>query len=139
MLRLHVQRAMVSFVDLTNQYFISGALDNELEPNPDACTWFGCNNVKVAGNPCEQTVAATQKSEKHPTFIVNDLLADDRYKDQPYVNGTLASYRFYAGVPITTGRNINIGTLFVFGDDPRPEGLTDFQHQCEKSFIIHLF
>jgi len=39
-----------------------------------------------------------------------DLLLDGFYR----IWMLCSSYRFYAGTPITTDRNINIGVLFVF-------------------------
>ena len=84
-------------------------------------------------NVCGTPIQFHYNNEHSKLTSYQDLLLDDRCKDLPYVNGTLATYRFYAGTPITTERNINIGTLFVFSDQPRLEGLTAFQHRCKKS------
>ena len=62
-------------------------------------------------------------------FIINDLSHDARFASLPVVDGTIASYRFYAGTPITTKHGINIGSFFIFDDTPR-DGLTMSQQKC---------
>lgn len=70
------------------------------------------------------TIAVENTRKDYPCFIVPDLSEDSRFANLPIVNGTLASFRFYAGTPITTEHGVNIGALFMFDDKPRPEGLT---------------
>jgi len=55
-------------------------------------------------------------------FCVENLLEDDRFADNPYVLGL--GVKFYAGIPITLpsvsdGTPVNIGTVCVFGFEPR--------------------
>ena len=67
---------------------------------------------------CVYTIA-----EKGP-FVVEDLAADDRFADNPYV--TEGGMRFYAGAPLTTPDEHRIGTLCILDTEPRspsPEAL----------------
>ncbi|MGA0177063.1 MAG: GAF domain-containing protein, partial [Chthoniobacterales bacterium] len=51
-------------------------------------------------------------------FEVTDAAADERFKDNPVVTGDL-HLRFYAGVPLKTSDNYNVGTLCVIDRHPR--------------------
>jgi signal transduction histidine kinase len=59
------------------------------------------------------------------------LAADERYASLPFV--TDATFRFYAGTPLTTEIGINIGVLFVLDSEPR-NGLT----QADKHALSSL-
>ncbi len=61
--------------------------------------------------------------------MINDLSKDPRFASLPVVDGQIASYRFYAGTPITTSHGINIGSLFFFDDKSR-EGLPRSSRRC---------
>jgi hypothetical protein len=52
--------------------------------------------------------------------VSNDLSQDARYKDLPFVQGK-PNFRFYAGTPLTTERNINLGCLFVLDTKPHAD------------------
>jgi GAF domain-containing protein len=68
---------------------------------------------------------AQDPNTKTIAHIVNNLAEDTRFCDRPYVqDGPKA--RFYAGVPITSPKGINIGALCVLDDTPR-DGLEDDQ------------
>lgn len=54
--------------------------------------------------------------------VVSDLAANERYRDLPFVKGE-PHFRFYAGTPLTTETNVNIGTIFML--DPHPRGDLD--------------
>ena len=51
-------------------------------------------------------------------FEVSDAAADERFRDNPVVTGDL-QLRFYAGVPLKTVDNHNVGTLCVIDRKPR--------------------
>lgn len=58
-------------------------------------------------------------------LIINDLLQHDRFRQLPFVKEEPHS-RFYAGTPLTTDGDINIGCLFVLDSKPR-EGLSEIE------------
>ena len=51
-------------------------------------------------------------------FEVQDLAADDRFKNKFYVNGN-PNARYYYGIPLTIGNGINIGALCVLDSEKR--------------------
>jgi GAF domain-containing protein len=61
---------------------------------------------------CNYTVLSDE------VFIVNDALADERFKDNPFVTGT-PFIRFYAGAPLTFLANIRLGALCLIDTKPR--------------------
>lgn len=72
---------------------------------------------------CQYTVAADDSTSEYSCLVVEDLLEDERFCHLPFVNGSVAAYRFYAGTPIATSRGVKIGSFFLLDVDPRPEGL----------------
>lgn len=78
----------------------------------------------------QNTISIDTSKEEYPCFIIKDLSKDDRFKFLPVVDGTLASYRFYAGTPITTKQGIKIGSIFIFDNKAR-EGLTVTHKKCK--------
>jgi signal transduction histidine kinase len=52
--------------------------------------------------------------------ISNDMREDERYKDLPFVQKK-PNFRFYAGTPLTTDSNINVGCFFVLDTKPHVE------------------
>lgn len=75
-------------------------------------------------------MALENTDDKYPCFIINDLSKDGRFAHLPIVDGSLASYRFYAGAPIATSQGINIGSFFLFDDRVR-DGLSLDQRKCK--------
>ncbi len=55
--------------------------------------------------------------------IIPDASVDDRFRDNPFVNGDLGRVRFYASHKLTTPDGLDIGTLCVF--DVRSRDLDD--------------
>lgn len=64
--------------------------------------------------------------------VINDLREDTSFCNRPFVVGGPKA-RFYAGVPITTPRGINIGAYCVLDDKPR-DGLT----KSETKLLRHM-
>ncbi len=50
-------------------------------------------------------------------FVINDMLADERFKDNPLVTGE-PYLRFYAGAPLTYLKNIRLGSLCLLDTKP---------------------
>ncbi|KAH6719671.1 M3EW, histidine kinase-group I protein [Leptodontidium sp. MPI-SDFR-AT-0119] len=154
--RLDGVHAMVSLIDRGMQYFLAGCIRPSRQNNRVMTIeeWFvslgdntltdltGCSMVPIPGGLCENTLALDLKREKYPCFVVNDLSKDERFSGLPVVDGTMASYRFYAGTPITTMNGVSIGSFFMFDDRPRPHGLLlqekKFIHQQAANVMKHL-
>lgn len=79
---------------------------------------------------CKQNTVALPASTKakYQFQIVNDLAADERYADLPFVAND-PHFRFYAGTPLTTENGINIGALFVLDPEPRLNGLNEHEKE----------
>ncbi|MFM7373912.1 MAG: GAF domain-containing protein, partial [Chthoniobacterales bacterium] len=63
-------------------------------------------------------------------FEVTDAAQDKRFTDNPVVTGDL-HLRFYAGVPLKTSDDHNVGTLCVI--DRKPRKLTDPQRDALRA------
>ncbi|KAF7901974.1 uncharacterized protein EAF01_007272 [Botrytis porri] len=119
--RLGGVHSMISIIDGSTQYFIAGARRDKSLPEEDIVndSWFGCFQVPTPGGLCENTLAINDdENDPYPCFIIDDLKKDPRFANLSIVDGSLASYVWYAGAPITTKNGINIGVLCVFGDRP---------------------
>ncbi|KAG9236744.1 M3EW, histidine kinase-group I protein [Amylocarpus encephaloides] len=143
--RLKAAHVMVSLVDKGTQYFLAGACrrpdDDDDETLIDDSTWFGCSTVPTPGGLCENTLALSESNTQYPCFVVPDLSKDERFSGLPVVDGQIASFRFYAGTPIVTHHGVNIGSLFLFDDEPR-NGLSNqqakFLHRQASNVMRHL-
>ena len=80
--------------------------------------WFkarhGLDVAQIARSPglCGSAIVGTGP------YVVTDALLDRRARANPLVVGELG-LRFYAGMPLTTPDGHNLGTLCVFGTEPR--------------------
>ncbi len=98
--------------------------------------WLGYSKVDRTQSVCDFTVKMdpmpgidSEPLSTIPLNIINDLSGDTRLCGLPYVTG--APYaRFYAGVPITTSKGVNIGAFCVLDDRVRPDLTAD-----EKTFL----
>ncbi len=77
---------------------------------------FGCDTGICARSEsmCALTVAGGADA------FVEDAARDDRFRRLPWVDGRLASVRFYCSIIIRTPDGYPLGTLCVFDDQVRP-------------------
>jgi signal transduction histidine kinase len=54
-----------------------------------------------------------------------DMANVERTKDLPFVQGEIANFRHYAGIPLNPYNGPNIGTVFIFSSKPSELGLSD--------------
>lgn len=112
-----------SLIDGERQYFLAGAeLDGKNMVG--RVDWFGCSNVPISESLCQYTIAADDSTSAYPCLVIENLSEDEKLCHLPVVNGIVAAYRFYAGTSIATSRGVQIGSLFLLDDNPRPGGLT---------------
>lgn len=137
-LRLNSRRAMIFFFDSEYAYIMaestrSMSLHDDSHHASGDSLWLGFTKIPRGFSVCEVTADlpanpsdnAQNSQSSSIVHIINNLSEDTRFCDRPYVqDGPKA--RFYAGVPITTPKGINIGALCVLDDKPR-DGLDDEQ------------
>jgi signal transduction histidine kinase len=110
--RLGADIAMASLLDEETQFFLAGAGRDNNEPAVESARWFGCDQVSYHGGLCERTI--TVDRTQHPAIYEElDMSENPRTRDLPYVDGTLANFRHYAGAPVETAAGIPIGTVFI--------------------------
>lgn len=143
--RLNAVRAMVSLIDRGTQYFLAGvtrsSVNNVEEVTSTGQQWYGCASVPASGGLCENTIALNLDNDQYSCYTICDLANDPRFANLPFVNGTIAKFRFYAGAPIVTSYGISIGTLFIFDNKAREELTFEqkkYMHQQAKNVMKHL-
>ncbi|KAJ6114519.1 hypothetical protein N7486_000297 [Penicillium sp. IBT 16267x] len=127
-LRLGVDRAFISVSDRDSQYIIAqGGQTMESTNQYDLIgqgIYTGCSSLDVSTwNMCQDTVTLPQSDRgqaKYNFVVSNDMAQDERYQHLPLVKEK-PNFRFYAGTPLTTDRNINVGCLFVLDTKPHSE------------------
>lgn len=152
-LRIGTRRAMIFFFDSDHAYVFAEStrttsLQDDSHHAPGDSLWLGFTKIPRGLSVCEVTAnlpANEGSNAQDPdtssiAHIINDLTEDTRFCDKPYVlDGPKA--RFYAGVPITTLKGINIGALCVLDDKPR-DGLelseVDFMSGLASTIMSHL-
>ncbi|KAK3938666.1 hypothetical protein QBC46DRAFT_389771 [Diplogelasinospora grovesii] len=137
--RLKASHALLSLFDRNYQHIVAEAIScaplSGDSMREDQLVFCG-SAVPRATSICEhvltgpaggQSVPGTEYGfapNNLPVSVLCDLDEDPRFcqiKDK--------NRRFYAGVPIRTPTDINIGVFCVFDNKPRPEGLTEDQIQ----------
>ena len=71
--------------------------------------------VPVEDSFCSRLVVREERS-----MLVPDASRDERFKESPYVDGTLASIVTYAGTQLASATGVVYGTLCVWNDHYRP-------------------
>ncbi|GAB7359094.1 hypothetical protein MBLNU230_g5165t1 [Neophaeotheca triangularis] len=143
-LRIGTRRAMLFFFDADYAYILAEAtrslsLQDDSRHDINDELWLGHTRIPRGFSVCEHTVnlCPPNAGEVH---VIPNLSEDTRFCNRPYVtDGPKA--RFYAGVPITTPRGINIGAFCVLDDRPR-SGLSDtetvFLQEMSTTVMTHL-
>lgn len=107
----------ITLLDEVQQHFLSVVHRSALHDLAVQTTkWYGCEQIAHRGGICEKTILLDRQDQAHPVYEILDLSADDSTKSLPVVDGTVADFRHYAGVPLSTPDGLNIGTLFVFSN-----------------------
>ncbi|QPC73444.1 hypothetical protein HYE68_004196 [Fusarium pseudograminearum] len=133
LLRLGATRAMISLFDCQNQHVIAEA--TPAMPISAHCTlpvsgpdslWlcgtsiprgYGICDVVLGPPELDDMIQITASSES-PIRVVSDLATSEEFRHTWYYK-TRPEHRFYAGVPITTPRGINIGVFCILDNKPR--------------------
>ncbi|CAG7921818.1 unnamed protein product [Penicillium olsonii] len=127
-LRLNMDRVFISVSDRDSQFIIAQAAqtkkgDGKYDYLADGI-YKGCSILDVnSWTPCQDTIALSESNREQEAYnfiISNDLTQDARYKDLAFVKDS-PNFRFYAGTPLTTESNINVGCLFVLDTKPHAE------------------
>ncbi|KAK5125214.1 hypothetical protein LTR85_000890 [Meristemomyces frigidus] len=123
-LRLNVNRGMVSLIDNAQQYILAEATRSSFTGR-DEEIWLGSTILKRRDAVCEHCFysSAIASNEDGQTYtckgmIINDLRLDDRFKDRSYVVDE-PGVRFYAGVPIYSRGGQMIGVYAASDNRPR--------------------
>ncbi|KAJ5428379.1 CheY-like superfamily [Penicillium cf. griseofulvum] len=128
-----VERVFISVLDRDVQHIIAEATkslnlnDPSIHDDNDN-VWLGAPDTCKTWSVCKDTIALPPNDRENANYqflVVNDLTESERYKDLSFVAKD-PNFRFFAGTPLTTERNINLGCLFVLDKMPR-DGLTPLE------------
>lgn len=112
---LDADLAAITLLDEHTQHFLSVIHKVEIhDAHVRSTKWYGCEQISHRGGICEKTIAIQQTPGDHSVFEIQDLSADESTKALPVVDGSVAEFRHYAGVPLSTADGLNLGTVFVF-------------------------
>ncbi|RHZ48007.1 putative sensor histidine kinase/response regulator [Aspergillus thermomutatus] len=136
-LRLNVERVIISVSDRDSQFILAQASQSPVGSDVRSYeagkngVWEGCSTLpSSAWGMCEATVALPPSSrdpKEYSFFVVNDLQDSEPYRNLSFVNDG-PRFRFYAGTPLTTETNINIGCFFALDTKPR-DGFSDLEKE----------
>lgn len=77
-----------------------------------AAAGMECGDFPRENTPCNVTIRNAGLT------VAEDMPADERFRDNPFVTGD-AGIRSYIGAPLTSPDGYNIGSLCLFGTEPR--------------------
>ncbi|MBK8651618.1 MAG: sensor domain-containing diguanylate cyclase [Elusimicrobia bacterium] len=93
----------------------------------DKRQWFkSIQGLALSESPRDTSLCAHTILQDAP-LIVDDLTADSRFRDNPWILET-PRIRFYAGYPVKAPDGSNVGTLCVMDD--RPRAMTEDDRQA---------
>ncbi|SNR97836.1 PAS domain S-box-containing protein [Belliella buryatensis] len=76
------------------------------------------HGLNISEIPLEYSICNQAIQHSDQPFIVQDLHADERFKDNPLINQD-PKISFYAGIPLITPSGTSLGTLCVMDHNPR--------------------
>ena len=121
---------MISLLDDHTQFFLSGATsgnNNDAQVTLESARWYGCDEVSHHGGLCERTITLKHQPGTPAFYEVLDMSQTERTQTLPFVCGTIADFRHYAGMPITSPDGFNIGTVFAMSKTPSTNGINETQ------------
>lgn len=104
----NVPWAAISFVDMGRLWY--KALDKDD---------IGAREMSRKTSFCSHAI-----QQRENIFVVPNATEDERFAASPAVVGDVASFKFYAGVPLEVASGERLGTLCIMDRNPRPHGLT---------------
>ncbi|KAJ5555051.1 Sensor histidine kinase/response regulator [Penicillium sp. DV-2018c] len=124
-LRLNVERVLISVLDRDVQHIIAEATKS-LNLND--------SSIHDASDGHSCTPPNDRENADYQFLVVDDMTENERYKKLPFVRKD-PNFRFYAGTPLTTEKNINLGCFFVL-DTKRRNGLTPLEKDTMGSLSM---
>ncbi|KAH6978943.1 hypothetical protein EDB82DRAFT_506730 [Fusarium venenatum] len=133
LLRLGATRAMISLFDCQNQHVIAEATPampisahSALPVTGPDSLWLCGTSIPRGYGVCDivltppevDDMLQTTLSPACPIRVVSDLATSEEFRHTWYYQ-TRPEHRFYAGIPITTPRGINIGVFCILDNKPR--------------------
>ncbi|KAJ5357754.1 hypothetical protein N7541_004912 [Penicillium brevicompactum] len=129
-LRLNVERVMIAVLDRDRQHIIAEAtqslnLNDHSVHDEDQNVWLGASDTRKSWSVCKDTAALppnNRQTAEYQFLIANDMTEHESYRNLHFVENE-PKFRFFAGTPLTSRNNINMGCFFVLDKKPR-DGLT---------------
>lgn len=97
--------------------------------------WFKSSHGVLRGEVDRKYSICSHAILQKEIFVVEDTLLDERFRDNPIVQGELA-VRFYAGAPLTTSDGFNLGTLCLV--DSKPRTLSEDQYKALSVLAVQV-
>ncbi|CAG8898846.1 unnamed protein product [Penicillium egyptiacum] len=141
-LRLNVERVFISVLDRDQQHIIAEATKSLNLNDPSIYddndnVWLGAPDTRKTWSVCKDTVSLPPNDRENADYkflVVNDMTENERYKHLSFVEKE-PNFRFFAGTPLTTEKNINLGCFFVLDTKPR-DGLTPLEKDTLGSIAM---
>ncbi|KAG8666480.1 hypothetical protein FPOAC2_11593 [Fusarium poae] len=129
LLRLGATRAMISLFDCQNQHVIAEATPampisahSTLPVSGPDSLWLCGTSIPRGYGVCDVVLGPFELDDishsEYPIRFVSDLATSEEFRHTWYYQSR-PEHRFYAGVPITTPRGINIGVFCILDNKPR--------------------
>lgn len=107
---------MISLLDDHQQIFLAGATgdnSNDAQISSQSAQWYGCDQVSHHGGLCERTITINHQPGTPALYEVLDMAETERTQNLPFVCGTIAEFRHYVGMPITSPDGLILGPFLL--------------------------